>query len=395
VIRHKIKIYFQLLFLLFFFAVAAGAHDYAIYPVRVRLKVEPYRIRAEITTNAVYLRKEVLGEGCAKAGRWPEELVNRARGYVDAHFGVSLDGKALPGTLAKYRYYEIPFIGDRGSKLVFEMHYPVFSPGKDLGVNASFFSEYMKHIAAGCAYHDDAECRDFSSYLTATGGAKGRMMLTALEPSRTLDFHGALMTPPQKMAEFSGLGLGYIFGEPSLLLVVFLASVFYFPKRYFPLAEAALFFAVLSAVFILERHLNLKIPAEMLSIWRFAGLSAASIIIYFRLKESWLLGAFFAAIPAWGAAAAGQLNSLFRPEAYPAYLDAFFVIPWLLTAAAAIFAAYALLEADRKYLVYRSKSMAEKMLGQHLKFGVILAGMISMYYLLQVFIALRGTGGTA
>jgi hypothetical protein len=368
-------------FLFWVLPVLAVAHDYPIYPVKVTLKVETRRIRAEIKTNVVYLRERILGKSCSSPGNWPEDTVEKAKEYIDSCFQVFLDGQLLKGDMTDYRCIEMPLVGHKGSNLLFKMEYPLGSVGSTLTVRSGFFSEYYEHLGGGCSRHKHGVYQEF---VTQVKISQKIIILPIQDPEHSFRFQDVLVTAGQIKSESLGLGLSYLAEEFSLVLVLILAVILYYPRKYFPGRDAIISFLILTAAFLFGMYCPLLLSDRFLSMWRLIGLIILSAVVYFRLADIWWVSTLFICIPAWGITAAKKMHYFtLSPEYFPA-ANIFFFIGWILMIVISLFIVCVFLILDEKYVFHRSKSMAERLFRQHLRFAAVIVGIISCYLLFDI-----------
>lgn len=250
-------------------------------------------------------------------------------------------------------------------------------------VRSAFFNEYCEHLNSGCRHHENGVVREFMTNLRISGKDTQKIVLPIREPERTFSFPDILVTSGQIRTESLGLGLNYLSGELSLILLLILAEILYYPKNKIPKYEVIIFLLFLTAGFIFGIYYPQALPDKILLIWRFLGLAVLSTVLYLEISDVLFLSVLFASVPTWGIAAAKKMDYFtVSPEYFPV-ADIFFFIGWIITIAVAFSVIYVLLIADEKYVFYRSKSMAQRLLKQHLKFATVIIGIISCYFVFK------------
>jgi len=373
-------------FLAGFLSSLTQAHDYPIHPVKINMKVEPKIIHTAIKTNVVYWREKVLGSKCAQPGNWPEDIKQKAKDYIDYHFSIFLDDEILKGSLIDSRYVEAPFAGADNAELVFTIDYPITVAGRDLTIVSKFFNEYHSHIKS--QHHDTGhkhrgKHKVFAANLNITGENKQKYVLTLENPGRTLSFENVLITPEQRSVEFLGLGFSYVTKEYFAVMIVVLVLILLCLGRIFVMQVSVLLY-LLFAGFLFGLAFHSFQPGNVLLLWKLSGLIVLSGMIYFQSADALKLPVLFIAMPAWGFSAAREIRFSDAAAGAVASAGTAFFTGWIFAIALIFIAVYMLFAADKRYIVRKSKSMADKLFKQHLRFISLLVLMASIYFMLKI-----------
>ncbi|OGS18287.1 MAG: hypothetical protein A3J83_07045 [Elusimicrobia bacterium RIFOXYA2_FULL_40_6] len=375
-----------MLFVIGLFSNLAYAHDYPIYPVKIDIKVESQKICACIRTNAVYWREKVLGGKCIQSSNWPEDVKQKAKNYLDYHFSVFLDNELLKGSLIDSRYIEAPFIGADKAELFFKIEYPVTAAGRNLTVSSKFFYEYHEHIESKHShqgYKHGSVRKEFVTHLNISGKIRQKIIIPVCNPERSFSFKEVLITPEQRSIEFLGLGFSYIAKERFAIMIIILIFILHRLGR-ISVIQLPVLFSLLFAGLLFGMVYPLFFPYKLLLLGKLFVLLILSAMIYLQSADALKLPVLFLAMPVWGFTAAKE--TYYSDEAIGAFVSVnmVFFAGWIFTIMLLFFVVYILFNLDEKYIIWKSKSMADKLFKQHLQFAALLILITSAYFLFKI-----------
>lgn len=215
---------------------AAFAHEYAIYPVLVDLKINQNRIEAKLESNAGYWYDEILHvpfKTPLPGSDWPEEFEKRARDYVNKSFELKLGEKTLTASSFQCRYIQEP-LQPASSKVIYEIIYPIETKDAELARQtlsgrSRFFSEYKAHRDKENVKSSQPE--EYVTRLTVSAAKKIHIDVPFENPEFNLPLAGLVRTPfQQKVDGMKNAGIRLV-NYPPFLIAVIVGIVFLIRRR--------------------------------------------------------------------------------------------------------------------------------------------------------------------
>ena len=177
-------------------ALSASAHDfYPIRPVRATLRVEPDRVTADLRADSIFWIEEVAGLHPMPPRDWPAETLAKVEVYANAHFRLSVDGKALPGRLAEARYRQLPWEVNEEGTFFLRLEYPAAS-GSSITGTARFYEEYRKAAQNELGGRPAPFPEGYRTFVDIPGRRRLAFTLTSDAPSFTASIDEARRSGP-------------------------------------------------------------------------------------------------------------------------------------------------------------------------------------------------------
>lgn len=127
-------------------ALPASADVYPISPVRVRLRIEPDRMVADIQADSVFWIEEILGLNPLPPSDWPRETLRKAEDYAETHLRLNVDGRRIRGRLAGASYAQSPWQVHEQGRIFLRMVYPPVAAGAALAGEIDFYEEHRRDM---------------------------------------------------------------------------------------------------------------------------------------------------------------------------------------------------------------------------------------------------------
>jgi len=190
---------------LFLFWMPAAAHEPAILPVTLTLKVDAGSLRARVEGHPEYWLENVL-RAQEPPAEWSGALVAAAKAYIDRHLILRADGKILDSRLNSAAYVHNPWESEEGGQVVFDLSYALPPRAAALAGRAVFYDEeWRAHEAKGEKLYGLP--RDYRTFVRVQGPQETRLDVPIGKPDFIVSLSLARRTRTQALLESARLGL--------------------------------------------------------------------------------------------------------------------------------------------------------------------------------------------
>jgi hypothetical protein len=181
-----------------------AAHNLPVHPIKATLLVDEGRIRADIEMDGALVVEEVLGE--IPPGPWSTQNLEKAKGFLDRQFSLSVDGQELVSRLSGARFVQEGWQKARqvdtygwAGVFHFRLTYDVPLKAERLAGRAAFFAEerdLLEKNKITPTFHTE-----FLTHLKVPGSRPTRINLTLDAPTFSLAISDARRAPWQRWHE--------------------------------------------------------------------------------------------------------------------------------------------------------------------------------------------------
>jgi len=358
-----------------------GAHVLPVHSVRAQLRGAGEALHLHLDTNAIYWQEEVLGAE-PPLEDWSQDLLDKAKAYIDSHLKLALDGKPLEGRLVEARYAHEPWQDWKSGRIHFRLSFPLPSQEGKLSGEMRFFFEEKAHEAGAAgrellrvAKEKDFP-REFWTELEIRGKGSRVLKLTPESPGFSFPVEAALQSFPQAVVESGLLGLRWSLHSGALILFAAFLALYRGGMRSWMLAGAALLVPLL-CLFVPP----LAERSAAVTAWLLAALAAAAA----RKRAPfgiWLGGMTFF-LPVWAMVLRAAMDATPYRFTTGAGDFAFGAGAWLAGVLAAG-AAAGLIGLYRRQLHVHTESRAEEIFHSRMDAAAVLGLIASALLLLRV-----------